>query len=630
MNKKLLCVVKPRKDENIFSYINRLSIENMYETNTWILNDSDFNHYIGPRNLLPWKFDFSSLMNLTGLSLNELLITTFYNEFYYEKGKFKHFNFTLYQDSLMNAHAKVCPRCLETVGIHHKLWDIRIFLVCPIHNCFLVSSCSSCGKPIKQYRKKFYYCKCNKDLRTLKVKNADESNSFVSRIIYYKFNSDTRNFKESNLNLLTKLDLKYILLIYHFFIRLYYRDKSRVGSISIPFEYEDREFTTLIMNITKRFENWPVNYSDFLELYRNFKKCKPKYDRGSYINNFGYFFIDLYNKYNHPQMDFLRNEFENYIFKNWDSSLISNSRSFNKDIYSAYYLSLSQVANMLKCKHVTVKKLIANGFLKASITKEREEFLLISRESVNRYLSNKRFLVNRKVTSSILNISLNGVISLEKTLLEVKSSPIINGTNEVLYDRRKIDQIFRIIEKRYERYCLQSNQISCNEEELTDITKSIKYSVGTNLSDMITLIVKGKIRVVDKRVKDTGLKRYLIRKNEVWEESLKNKLETGKGVLSRLELVKYLGIKNSQISLLIKYGLLKPTELMEKPYFSVNEAKKYKNNYINLSQLSDLVSQDIDLLLNTLTSKDISPVLNHFQNKFKIYSKSDVKLIIEE
>ncbi|MEI2364508.1 TniQ family protein, partial [Niallia circulans] len=210
MNKKLLCVVKPRKDENIFSYINRLSIENMYETNTWILNDSDFNHYIGPRNLLPWKFDFSSLMNLTGLSLNELLITTFYNEFDYEKGKFKHFNFSLYQDSLMNAHAKVCPRCLETVGIHHKLWDIRIFLVCPIHNCFLVSSCSSCGKPIKQYRKKFYYCKCNKDLRTLKVKNADESNSFVSRIIYYKFNSDTRNFKESNLNLLTKLDLKYI------------------------------------------------------------------------------------------------------------------------------------------------------------------------------------------------------------------------------------------------------------------------------------------------------------------------------------------------------------------------------------------------------------------------------------
>jgi len=123
LNKKLLCVVKPRKDENIFSYINRLSIENMYETNTWILNDSDFNHYIGPRNLLPWKFDFSSLMNLTGLSLNELLITTFYNEFDYEKGKFKHFNFTLYQDSLMNAHAKVCPRCLETVGIHHKLWE---------------------------------------------------------------------------------------------------------------------------------------------------------------------------------------------------------------------------------------------------------------------------------------------------------------------------------------------------------------------------------------------------------------------------------------------------------------------------------------------------------------------------
>ena len=52
---------------------------------------------------------------------------------------------------------------------------------------------------------------------------------------------------------------------------------------------------------------------------------KSSYNLEQYIFCISTYFIDLYNKYNHPQMDFLRNEFENYIFKNWDSSLISNS-----------------------------------------------------------------------------------------------------------------------------------------------------------------------------------------------------------------------------------------------------------------------------------------------------------------
>lgn len=34
----------------------------------------------------------------------------------------------------------------------------------------------------------------------------------------------------------------------------YYRDKSSVGSISIPYEYEDREFTTI--NITVSIIFW--------------------------------------------------------------------------------------------------------------------------------------------------------------------------------------------------------------------------------------------------------------------------------------------------------------------------------------------------------------------------------------
>lgn len=205
-------MIKPKDDENIFSYVNRLTIENGYENNTWILNDSKIIRYYGPRNLLPWKFDFSSLINLTDLSLNEILIATFYKEFGYEEGKFEHFNNILYQESLMDTHAKVCPKCLKHFEANNKLWDLRVLLVCPIHKCFLVSKCSSCGKLIKQFRKNFFYCKCKKDLRELEVKNANVSNSLLSNIIYNKYYNDERYLKEVNKNRLITLDLKYIIL----------------------------------------------------------------------------------------------------------------------------------------------------------------------------------------------------------------------------------------------------------------------------------------------------------------------------------------------------------------------------------------------------------------------------------
>lgn len=418
-----------------------------------------------------------------------------------------------------------------------------------------------------------------------------------------------------------------------FFIKLYYRDKSKLGNVSIPFDFEDNEFSQLIIKVTKIFEDWPSNYYKFLDEYKRIQKSKPKYDRGSYINNYGYFFIDLYNKYNHPKMNFLRDEYENYIYNNWDNSLISNSKSFRKDVNSAKYLSVTQVAKILKCKHVYVRNLITNGYLKAKATKERKEFLLISRESVNEYISNKDFYANRTDVCSILNISYKTVIDLEKNFLAVRSSPIIEGSNEVLYDRRKIDQILRIIENRYIRHKIKSKRCRYKLEELTDITKSIKYSVGTNITDMISLVIMGKILVVDKNDTEVGLRQYLLRKSEIWEQSLENKIKKrGERVLSKPDLSYYLDISTNPLNAIINHGFLKPTEQMAKPYFQVEDAIEFKNKYVNLSQLSKVVSIDIDSLLEIIKNqnKNILPVLDHFQKKYKLYKIHDVMFLLDK
>lgn len=164
MMDKLLCVSKPRSDENIYNFINRLTIENRYDSNTWILR-VNIHSYFGPRNILPHNFDFNPLIKLTRMTMDELLKLTYYYEFGWGQEENKYFNHLLYRENLMGKQAKICPVCLDEFGQSNKLWDIRLLLVCPIHKCLLINKCDNCGREIQQYRIHFFYCKCKADLR---------------------------------------------------------------------------------------------------------------------------------------------------------------------------------------------------------------------------------------------------------------------------------------------------------------------------------------------------------------------------------------------------------------------------------------------------------------------------------
>jgi hypothetical protein len=244
---KLLQVIKPRNDENLFSYINRLTLENSYESNIWILNDSNISRFHGPRNLLPWKFDFTQFMNITGISISEILLLTFHKEFGYEEGdEFESQNYLLYKECLMGPESKICPKCLDEFGQNNKLWDIRFLFLCPIHSCILVTKCPNCGKGLKQYRKKFFYCDCKMDLRQIKTTEIVHKSSFIfPNLLYFKFYNEEIYRNKIVGHKLLDVELKNILLIFMFFIKLFYRDKTKTGSTAIPYDPENTEILAM-------------------------------------------------------------------------------------------------------------------------------------------------------------------------------------------------------------------------------------------------------------------------------------------------------------------------------------------------------------------------------------------------
>lgn len=629
---KLLIVSKPRKDENIFSYINTLTNDNIYETTSWIFNASNITHSYGPRNFLPWRHNFEHFSDLIGLPIEEILKTTFYYEFGYEEEKYEHINYLLYQECLMGKKSKICPKCLEEFEGLKKVWDIRFFLVCPIHKCLLISQCNNCGKSIPYYRKKFYQCKCGADYRKYKITEvSSESSLTFPKLVYSKLFDGTFS-EEKIVNILANLSLKDILLIYAFFIKLYYRDKFKAGSVAIPYDPSNLEIFKLISEISEIFLEWPNNYYRFLKNYESAHKSKPKYDRGSLTNHYGYFYIDLYNKFNHPSFDFVREEFEEYLYKNWDKTLISNIRYFKKDLNKAKYMSITQAGKILNIKHARIKKLIDLGYLEAKVTSERNPYILISADSVKKYRSNQKFFVTQKKICALLNINLSTVKSLEqRKILNPMNSSIEGDKSNPIYDSRKVHQIIEIIEKRYKRNTIRVSNSSLSAFESTSINNSVKYVVGANLTTIIELVIKGVISPVGKVDSEKGLKKYMLSIKEVQKEVYINKIKEKNGVFSLRETSQYLNLGEKKIQRFISKGLLRTSTKMKKPFILVEDVIQFKSRYIYLSELSHLCKVDIKSLLMYLNNMNIIPVID---NKIKIINKlyciEDVMFLIND
>lgn len=61
-------------------------------------------------------------------------------------------------DGLNLATVAVCPHCLEEHGHCREAWELSPVVVCPLHECVLISSCSQCHQPLRWERSSIYRC----------------------------------------------------------------------------------------------------------------------------------------------------------------------------------------------------------------------------------------------------------------------------------------------------------------------------------------------------------------------------------------------------------------------------------------------------------------------------------------
>lgn len=161
-------VEPPRPYENIQGYVLRLSELNLYERPRWIYGmvEDDFS-----------AFSFSGLRKcarelavLTGVQGEDFQAIS-----YADTGARNHNSvsaggrFNLSPTLLDIENPKICTDCVLEYGSIASLWDLRAYVVCSRHKCYLTDKCGNpkCGRRLSWWRPYLSRCgKCEEIYRT--------------------------------------------------------------------------------------------------------------------------------------------------------------------------------------------------------------------------------------------------------------------------------------------------------------------------------------------------------------------------------------------------------------------------------------------------------------------------------
>lgn len=313
MNNRYLIVPRPYEDESLTGYLNRICTSNMYERVKWVYNDIGLliDNQIININRLPYDHEYiKKLTLLTGLSNEELLNMTYFNELGNLYNVDSYICETLYKSYNRKMKINICPVCLKEQLYIRKIWELTTYKICHIHKCYLIERCPDCNKFIN-LTNSIEKCPCGFIYTNSIPRYSEKNENFVSELIAYFVNKIE---PESTENFLYKLEFRVAL-----FLVIYFSLKIDNASYKIKFRTEK---SIKVLNSTfKIFEKWPANYYRFLESKR---KGKSNAEYNGLMKEFQNVYTDLYKKLNRDkELSFITKAFEEYVLNVWDGGTIS-------------------------------------------------------------------------------------------------------------------------------------------------------------------------------------------------------------------------------------------------------------------------------------------------------------------
>ncbi|MFE7373337.1 TniQ family protein [Bacillus cereus] len=258
--KRLLFTPRPLLDESLSGYIVRLAQENFLDSAKWIydLIEQDSKKY--QIQTIENLGRLNKLGELIGMVPQNLHRLSFYEELVIA-GEEKWLNKLIFRQTFDREGLKFCPLCVKEKGHYHKLWELSMYLTCPLHMCFLVTQCCECQKKISWNNQHLYICSCGYNLLHSPLNKADEILTTTSAIImnaYY-----CKEIFSVRKTMLSQIPLNTIIFILSLLESSFMSKKSNLR-LFVP-HMKDKVSTFKIINMV--FSYWPSKPKVYGESY---------------------------------------------------------------------------------------------------------------------------------------------------------------------------------------------------------------------------------------------------------------------------------------------------------------------------------------------------------------------------
>lgn len=329
----------------------------------------------------------------------------------------------------LNKTARCCPLCLREQTRWAAEWELRPYLACTKHRCWLIDRCDACNRPILWTRKSLLCCDCGERFADMQTSPAPTKFTELSSMIASRlpnFCGESSAFDGLSLH-------EMIVLVVHFGSpadadkRSYPRWASHIGEMS-------NAIATLAPS-ADALSAWPSGFLTYLSAMH-----KERGDEeGSIESTFRGIYLYIRSNHHKTQFGFLKECFLQYLVDHWPWPSLDRKNSMVDAVSSRLpWMWASRAARELNMKEEKLKELAGKGLIEVKYrpSRSRRMLLAVRREDLSKI---RQILHERAGTKALRNL---GISNRRQIVLLPLLFPEAQG-DTVQFDKRVNVQVLR-------------------------------------------------------------------------------------------------------------------------------------------------------------------------------------------
>lgn len=508
------------------------------------------------------------------------------------------------KSTLNFTHPRICPECIIENGFIPRLWDLKTYIACHVHNRMMIDICPNCSVKLSWGRPCLLSCGCGHNFRHTDVEAPDHILRYV-RLLAERSEESPRRSRSRLPN------LGACALLTWFFACEPMSDHYRSNAKSNP---SVEKVSDLISPVVEMAPEWPNSFFEWLASHRLDAL-------GTSISaDFGPFPNRLTRLFKACGYEYIIDEFAEYLRDQWSGIRVQPFSPLYRERLDQ--VPCGEAAKLLNLPVKEIVHLVEKGIIKGNVIRNKNKIRgWVSISSIKKFITDIGSSITYEQAGQQLGIDRHQV---SKLVNAGHISKTINlRKNRQLYTsniNKFVKKLFDISE-----YIPATTGMGCIS------IKDLAASPGYNFFHNITAVLENRIPIYRTVPKNGGLRELFIPLSHI-EQSVDGKWrsETGQGDLFSVKAAaRLLKISWSMIYHVTSAGLIRPASENGRGVtgYSFAELRDFKEKYLFAREihLSDAASKT--RVYAALIRKNILPVLPPGPGRRAVWRAKDIESI---